>query len=28
MDRHVASSDQGIRAVLEVIRRWRGRKRR
>jgi GntR family transcriptional regulator, transcriptional repressor for pyruvate dehydrogenase complex len=27
MDRHVASSDQGIRAVLEVIRRWRGRKR-
>jgi GntR family transcriptional repressor for pyruvate dehydrogenase complex len=26
MDRHVASSDQGIRAVLEVIRRWRGRK--
>ena len=25
MDRHVASSDQGIRAVLEVIRRWSSR---
>jgi len=24
MDRHVASSDQGIRAALAVIRRWRG----
>ncbi len=28
MDRHVASSDQGIRAVLEVIRRWSSRIRR
>ena len=25
MDRHVANSDQGIRAVLEVIRRWSSR---
>jgi GntR family transcriptional regulator, transcriptional repressor for pyruvate dehydrogenase complex len=28
MDRHVASSDQGIRAVLEAVRRWSGRARK
>jgi GntR family transcriptional regulator, transcriptional repressor for pyruvate dehydrogenase complex len=26
MDRHLAASDQGIRAMLEIIRRWRGGK--